>query len=81
MIPLHLRVASSDGNDILYDLTDGGCNVIRITPERWNIEKSPIIFRRYSSQLCQVLPSTKYEHDIFDQFMKLLNKITTANSY
>ena len=53
MIPLHLRVASSDGNDILYDLTDGGWNVIRVTPEGWNIEKSPIIFRRYSNQLAQ----------------------------
>src|SRR5215469_3320010 len=73
MITLHLRVASSDGNDFLYDLTDAGWNVIRVTPQRWNIEKSPIIFRRYSSQLGQVLPSRKYEDDIFDQFMKLLN--------
>jgi hypothetical protein len=79
MIPLHLRVAS-DGNDILYDLTNGGWDVIRVTPRGWNIEKSPIIFRRYSSQLGQALPSTKYEHDIFDQFMNLLN-IEDSNSY
>lgn len=73
MIPLHLRVASSDGNDILYDLTDAGWNTIRVTPEGWNIEKSPIIFRRYSNQLAQVLPSRKYQDDIFDRFMNLLN--------
>lgn len=72
MIPLHLRVAR-DGNDILYDLTDGGWNVIRVTAQGWNIDKSPIIFRRYRSQLGQILPSTKYADDIFDQFMRLLN--------
>jgi hypothetical protein len=53
MIPLHLRVAK-DGNDILYDLTDGDWNVVRVTAQRWNVEKSPIIFRRYSSQLSEV---------------------------
>jgi hypothetical protein len=72
MIPLHLRVAR-DGNDILYDLTDAGYNVIIVTPQGWNIEKSPIIFRRYSSQLGQISPSRTYEDDIFDRFMKLLN--------
>ena len=73
MLPLHLRVASNS-NDILYDLTHGGWNVIiRVTAQGWNIEKSPIIFRRYSSHLGQVLPSTKYEDNIFEQFMKLLN--------
>ena len=61
-----------DPNTILAG--GGGWNVIRVTTQGWNIDKSPIIFRRYRSQLGQILPSTKYADDIFDQFMRLLNK-------
>jgi hypothetical protein len=74
MIPLHLRVASYDGDDtILYDLTNKNWDIIRITAEGWKIEKSPIIFRRYSNQLPQVYPSRDYEQDVFDQFINLVN--------
>jgi hypothetical protein len=74
MIPLQLRVASYDGDDtILYDLTTKGWDIIRITVEGWKIEKSPIIFRRYSNQLPQVYPSRDYEQDVFDKFINLVN--------
>jgi hypothetical protein len=74
MIPLHLRVASYGSDDtILYDLTTKGWDIIRITSNGWNIEKSPIIFRRYSNQLPQVYPSRDYEQDVFDNFINLVN--------
>jgi hypothetical protein len=74
MIPLQLRVASYDSDDsILYDLTNKDWDIVRITAEGWNIEKSPIIFRRYSNQLPQVFPSRDYEQDVFDQFINLVN--------
>jgi hypothetical protein len=74
MIPLQLRVASYDGDDtILYDLTNKNWDIIRITAEGWKIEKSPIIFRRYSNQLPQVYPSRDYEQDVFDKFINLVN--------
>jgi hypothetical protein len=74
MIPLHLRVAGdiSDGS-ILYDLTNKDWDIVRITSNGWNIEKSPVIFKRYSNQLPQVFPSREYDKDVFEQFMKLVN--------
>ncbi len=75
--PLQLRIArdndSNDSNDILYDLTNKDWDIVRISEKGWDIEKSPIIFRRYSNQQPQVFPSREYDKDIFDKFMNLLN--------
>ena len=61
MIPLHLSVASDDRDgSFLYDLTNKDWDIVRISPEGWKIEKSPIIFKRYSNQLPQVYPSRDY---------------------
>lgn len=69
---LELRVAD-DGGDILYDMTNAGWDIVRISKTGWNVEKSPVIFRRYSNQLAQVMPSKNYDKDIFDKFLGLLN--------
>ena len=52
---LHLRVAGSDAEPyvIYYDLTNSKWEVIKITVDGWSIEKSPIMFRRYSNQRTQ----------------------------
>jgi hypothetical protein len=55
---LHLRVAYDIKEDetgttrttILYDLTNKQWEAIIITPERWTIEKAPIIFRRHNAK-------------------------------
>src|SRR5207249_18652 len=74
MIPLQLRVASDDRDgSFLYDLTNKDWDIIRITSKGWRVEKSPIIFRRYSNQLPQVFPSRDYDKDVFDQFINLVN--------
>jgi hypothetical protein len=72
---LYLRVAGSDKESfvIYYDLTNSKWEVIKITPDSWSIEKSPVLFRRYSNQLMQPYPPVQYPTDIFDQFLKLLN--------
>lgn len=72
---LHLRVAESDREPyvIYYDLTNSKWEVVKITADGWSIEKSSIIFRRYSNQRMQPYPSVQYPSDIFDQFLKLLN--------
>ena len=72
---LSLRVAGSDKepNVIYYDLTNIKWEVVKITSDGWSIEKSPIVFRRYSNQRIQAYPSPQYAPDIFDQFLKLLN--------
>jgi hypothetical protein len=72
---LYLRVAESDKEPfvIYYDLTNSRREVVKITPIRWSIEKSPILFRRYGNQLMQPHPSISYPFNIFDQFIELLN--------
>jgi hypothetical protein len=72
---LYLRVAESNNEPfvIYYDLTNSKWEVVKITPNGWSIEKSPVLFRRYSNQLMQPYPSIQYPSDIFDQFLKLLN--------
>jgi hypothetical protein len=63
---LELRVAklatNDNGNDdeytFYYDLTNNNWSVIKITSRGWSIENNPpILFRRYSNQLPQVIPS------------------------
>ena len=76
---LYLRVGNNnqvdlDTNYYYYDLTNGSWEVVKITGTEWKIEKSPpIIFRRYNNQQPQVYPVRGYPHDIFDQFMNLIN--------
>ena len=81
---LHLRVAGSDAEPyvIYYDLTNSKWEVIKITVDGWSIEKSPIMFRRYSNQRTQSYPSVHYPSDIFDQFLTLLMlKMKIINSF
>ena len=58
---LHLRVAENDREPdvIYYDLTNRKWEVVKITADGWSIEKSPIIFRRYSNQRMQPNTSGK----------------------
>ena len=57
---LSLRVAGSDKepNVIYYDLTNIKWEVVKITSDGWSIEKSPIVFRRYSNQRIQTISLT-----------------------
>jgi hypothetical protein len=79
---LHLRVAKettdnendvNNGTSILYDLTNEDWQTVRITHRGWNIEYTPVVFRRYSNQKPQVYPSKEYPPEIFDNFMDLTN--------
>ena len=74
---LHLRVGSLTDQTqidiIYYDLANKDWSVVKITENGWQIEKSPILFRRYSSTGTQVIPSREYPKDIFDQFINLIN--------
>ena len=72
---LDLRVTNVQDEPftIYYDLSNKDWQVVKITPEGWSIEPSPIIFRRYKSQQPQVYPSRKYSPDVFDKFMNLMN--------
>ena len=56
---LDLRVTNVQDEPftIYYDLSNKDWQVVKITPEGWSIEPSPIIFRRYKSQQPQVYPS------------------------
>ncbi|MGH9926327.1 MAG: hypothetical protein ACRD5B_13215, partial [Nitrososphaeraceae archaeon] len=82
---LDLRVSSGPDNmngnmTFWYDLANRTRQVIKIAQDGWSIKESkdaPIMFRRYSQTKTQVTPTRNYPHDIFDQFMKLINiKIT-----
>ena len=78
---LHLRVGSltdiitdlTQIDAIYYDLANKDWSVVKITENGWQIEKSPILFRRYGSTSTQVTPSKEYPADIFDQFIDLIN--------
>lgn len=54
-ITLSNRIAWEGGN-IFFDM--GDANSIKITAEGWNIERSPIHFRRFGHQLPQIKPVT-----------------------
>jgi DNA-binding transcriptional MerR regulator len=79
---LHLRVAYDTSEEegttqtirttIFCDLTNKEWEAIKIAPEKWTIEKAPILFRRHNAQP-HVYPAKNYPPDIFDKFMKLLN--------
>ncbi len=73
-IRLHNRVAMQDGG-IYFDLSDMGGRCVHITPDGWEIEKAPILFRRYKHQRPAVLPS-KSERPIkerLESFLELVN--------
>ena len=75
-VDLTYNAGLSTYQPIYYDLGDTDRHIIKITENRWSIEDSmdvPIMFRRYSNQLAQVIPSPDYPPDIFDQFMSLIN--------
>ena len=75
---LELRIAKTDDYTYYYDLTNNQGEIIKITSQRWTIEKTPpILFRRYSNQLPQVNPSPFLSIDdkdnTLDEFINLLN--------
>jgi hypothetical protein len=57
---------------IYYDLTNKDWRVVKVTPNSWTVEYSPIIFRRFDAQRPQVYPSREYPTDIFDRFLDLM---------
>lgn len=79
---LDLRVTSMQDQPfiIYYDLANRNWEAIKITPEGWNIEPSPIIFRRYKSQQPQVYPSRQYPAELFDKFIELAPKYRPTKS-
>jgi hypothetical protein len=82
-INLNLRTASTITNNQLewvYDLTNKDWSFVKITSEGWYIIKNDVIFRRYGNQKPQVTPDQKYDPDIFDRFMKLVNIKTDDKS-
>ncbi|MFA5393619.1 MAG: DUF3854 domain-containing protein [Candidatus Ratteibacteria bacterium] len=53
---LHNRVARQE-NTIWYDLTNYAWQAVKITPEGWEaIDAPPILFKRHTHQMAQVLP-------------------------
>jgi len=54
-VKLHTRIAKYEDN-FYYDMTNSEWQVIKISPEGWNINKSPLLFTRYRHQLPQVEP-------------------------
>ncbi|MBL7107622.1 MAG: hypothetical protein ISS77_08480 [Phycisphaerae bacterium] len=53
---LYNRVALAEDDSILYDQSNDSRQCVRITPEGWNIEQQPTIFRRFKHQEAQVTP-------------------------
>jgi len=74
---LQLRIAKTDDYTFYYDLTNSTGSMIKITPDGWSIiEKDiPILFKRYTNQKAQVIPSWTMDDkdDVFDKFIDLLN--------
>ena len=78
---LELRVAkvAMDDYTFYYDLTNSNWSTVKITSQGWSIENNPpILFRRYSNQLPQVIPvkilnNNNDEDNILDKFINLLN--------
>jgi hypothetical protein len=62
---------------IYYDLTNRKWEMIKITPEGWDIDRSdnnpPILFRRYGSEKPQPYPDRHYKPDILDRSLDLIN--------
>jgi hypothetical protein len=82
-INLNLRTASNIVNNKLewmYDLTNSDWEFVRITSDGWYLMDKEIIFRRYGNQRPQAYPVQKYEPDVFDKFMKLVNIKATDES-
>jgi hypothetical protein len=80
---LELRVAKAAATDdddytLYYDLTNSNWSAVKITSQGWSIESTPpILFRRYSNQLPQVIPfkilDNENENNVLDKFVNLLN--------
>lgn len=74
---LQLRIAKTDDYTFYYDLTNSTGSMIKITPDGGSIiEKDiPILFKRYTNQKAQVIPSWTMDDkdDVFDKFIDLLN--------
>jgi hypothetical protein len=59
------RVAS-EGQSILYDLTNPNWQVIKVTPSGWRLDSNPpIVFRLHGNEQAQVYPEKKYRKRYF----------------
>lgn len=68
---LQNRVAWQN-KEIWYDLTNEKWQAIRITPDGWLIvNEPPILFRRYSHQLPQVIPQREGNVDLIWDFVNI----------
>jgi hypothetical protein len=68
---LNNRVAWYE-NEMWYDLTDENWQAIRITDENWQVvEKPPILFRRYTHQMPQVMPHQEGNIDLLWNFVNI----------
>jgi hypothetical protein len=73
-IKLHNRVAWH-GGCIWYDLTNEDWGAVRIGNGTWSIEeKPPILFKRYSHNLAQDLPSDDGHLCLFLEYVNIKNK-------
>lgn len=75
-INLNLRTASLNVNsktEWYYDLTNKSWEFIKITSDGWEVSNDKILFRRYNNQQPQVSPDKKYEPDVLNSFIRLVN--------
>lgn len=73
-IELHNRIAEFKG-DFIYDLSNSTWQVIRVSPKGWTIENCfPILFRRYTHQIPQVL-----SNGVGSDLQRLLDFINLAD--
>ena len=80
---MRVSKAANDDFTFYYDLTDSNWSAVKITSQGWTIENNPpILFRRYSNQLPQVIPISPQssfltmddkDDTILDKFLRLLN--------
>lgn len=67
---LHNRVAWND-SAICYDLTNSKWEIVKITPEGWEVAKpQKPLFKRYTHQMPQVKPTTPMDLDKFIDLFK-----------
>ncbi|MBU2703180.1 hypothetical protein Ga0466249_004316 [Sporomusaceae bacterium BoRhaA] len=72
MIKLSLRCAECEGI-FWYDLANDLWEAVKISPDGWEIMKSPILFRRFANTAEQVKPSRNGDIHLLRKFVNLKN--------
>jgi len=68
---LSLRVAEHDGA-FWYDLANEAWQVVKITPDGWEVvDNPPILFRRFKNTAAQVLPERGGSLDLLKEYINL----------